>query len=118
MHNEEEVLEDNDTQQRSFSASVGRRAAVLLGVCVLAGVLSYAEPAFAQSILGSIEAKATALKDGILALAKIVLVVFLIFFGVQVARGDRDATSKAILAFVGILVVFNADAIIAFIGSP
>ena len=118
MHNEEEVLEDNTTRGGVLGTSAAHRAAVLLGVCVLAGVLSYAEPAFAQSILGNIEAKATALKDGILALAKVTLVVFLIFFGVQVARGDRDATSKAILAFVGILVVFNADAIIAFIGSP
>ncbi|MEQ9498158.1 MAG: TrbC/VirB2 family protein [Deltaproteobacteria bacterium] len=81
-------------------------------------VFAFTEAAYAQSgFLRDIESKATQLVDGVLAIAKVVLIAALIFFGVQVARGDREAWGRAIAVFVGILVVFQAKNIIAWIGS-
>lgn len=79
---------------------------------------AFAGAAYAQSgFLSDIEGKAMQLVDGILAIAKVVLIAALVFFGVQVARGDREAWGRAIAVFVGVLIVFQARNIIAWIGS-
>lgn len=81
-------------------------------------VFAFARVAYAQSgFLSDIESKAMQLVDGILAIAKVVLIAALVFFGVQVARGDREAWGRAIAVFVGVLIVFQARNIIAWIGS-
>ena len=90
-------------------------------VCLFAcfAIVGFSAEAYAQSsFLQGIENKAVQVKDGIVAIVKVLLVVLTVFYGVQVARGDRDAWSRAIGCFIGVILVFQADNIIGWLGAP